>query len=180
MVENYEYKAVLWIRHCQACHNLDPRVFGIPTSERKNSVCTKFGQEESLFWGQNFKNYLNDLYNNDFVSDLTGGADLTDNLKEDYFTKEGEQIIKPVSKASLWLKEVTENILKNNLKKVTLNSSLLPRAMETAQIISKGLLQSNLIDEDNKVNRLRFIEEKTDQLANQALFLYQASENIKI
>ena len=57
---NDKYKAVLWVRHCQACHNLFSGAYDrfIKVKEAKNSLCTEYGKSESEYWGQTLSNYF--------------------------------------------------------------------------------------------------------------------------
>ena len=64
-MDNNKYKAVLWVRHCQACHNLFSGAYDrfIKVKEAENSLCTSYGINESEFWAQTLSSSLSELLN---------------------------------------------------------------------------------------------------------------------
>lgn len=56
--------------------------------------------------------------------------------------------------------EERDNLNKMLDNPVNLYSSTLPRAMETAKLISKGLIKDGLIDKDTEIKRIDYIQEK--------------------
>ena len=93
---NDKYKAVLWVRHCQACHNLFSGAYDrfIKVKEAKNSLCTEYGKSESEYWGQTLSNYLSQLLNDLNQQDESNDSkqiNLNKYLNTDYFQENPDQ-----------------------------------------------------------------------------------------
>ena len=187
---NDKYKAVLWIRHCQACHNLFSGAYDrfIKVKEAQNSLCTGYGKSESEYWGQRLSSYLstllNDLNRQD-ESNISKEIDLNKDLNKDYFQENPNESSSAETTETSQLEGGNPVSIKNWLinalasKQVSLSSSILPRAMETAKIISKGINDNDdsIKITSNLINRLDWIEEKMDFLSKTKLKLDRVPEN---
>ena len=187
---NNKFKAVLWVRHCQACHNLFSGAYDrfIKVKEAQNSLCTGYGKSESEYWGQNLSSYLsqllNDLNRQDELN-ISKSIDLDKVLNEDYFKENPNESSTAETSITSELEGGNPASVKNWLintlegKEVSLSSSILPRAMETAKIISKGINDSDdsIKIKSNLINRLDWIEEKMDFLSKSKLKLDRVPEN---
>jgi hypothetical protein len=129
-------KYVLWVRHCYACHN-----------DEKGSLGKWIPGTES-----NRRAYKVDSY-------------CTKELGEKQAFEFGKRYLNILSK----LNEKLHNLPESNLEvpnEVKLYSSALPRAMETAKLISGGMIEtlsklnlSDLFDEDDKDDLEKIIQE---------------------
>ena len=136
-------KYVLWVRHCYACHN-----------DEKGSLGKWIPGTES-----NRRAYKVDSY-------------CTKELGEKQAFEFGKRYLNIHSK----LKKKLHDLPESNLElpnEVKLYSSALPRAMETAKLISGGMIEtlSNLnltenLDEDDKIKRIDHIQEINDGIGD--------------
>lgn len=135
------YRSVLWVRHCFGCHNKVK--WKLTDISSYSKLIPSFGKYETESRKQAYKlpSYCTEELGE--IQALIFGYRLKNILKK--FNNELPEDF-PIKYTSL-----------------DLYSSVLPRAMETAKLISKETLQSNLNEPGDKIKRINFIQEKIEQ-----------------
>jgi len=135
------YRSVLWVRHCFGCHNKVK--WKLTDISSYSKLIPSFGKYETESRKQAYKlpSYCTEELGE--IQALIFGYRLKNILKK--FNNELPEDF-PIKYTSL-----------------DLYSSVLPRAMETAKLISKETIQSGLNNSMDKIKRINFIQEKVEQ-----------------
>ena len=137
------YRAVLWVRHCFGCHNKVKFKATNPLSYAKFIPYTS-SEQQAYKVASYCTAELGEIQSLIFgyrLKNLVGKLDINESINE-FADKE---------------------VFSNAFKKISLYSSVLPRAMETAKLISKETINSNLSNKDDEIKRINFIQEKIEK-----------------
>ena len=148
-------KYVLWVRHCEGCHNKTIKI-NIARKMLIPSLCTTLGEKQSIVFGEKFKSNIKELKSK-LSEETKSKYYITDDITDDKPYPIWDEISLTAGGGSVTERENLNTILDNP---VNLYSSTLPRAMETAKLISKGLINDNLFESTNKIQRIDYIQEQ--------------------
>jgi broad specificity phosphatase PhoE len=156
-------KYILWVRHCEGCHNI-ARGLNFQRSARIPALCTHLGEEQSIAFGHEFMKTIQQLVEKlepktKVEIDTPQKENISLNLKENYFPQRvgGALVVRQDLDEVDALQDMLNKI---GEKGVNLYSSTLPRAMETAKLISKGLLINEVLNKKTEIQRIDYIHEK--------------------
>lgn len=137
------YRAVLWVRHCFGCHNK-----------------VKFKPANPLTYAKFIPNTSSEQQAYKLPSYCTAELGEIQSLIFGYRLK---NLIGKLDIKKSINKFAEKDIFLEEFEKISLYSSVLPRAMETAKLISKETIQSGLNKSSDEINRINFIQEKIEK-----------------
>jgi hypothetical protein len=148
-----EYVYILWVRHCQGCHNVAYKV-NMKQKVFRPALCTSLGEKQSLEFGKELGSSITNLVKK-----------LEEVKRADYEVWEPVDLLNLSDEKFEGFTDFLTGTA-NGPNTVSLYSSTLPRAMETAKFISKGLLETSplLINSNDKIQRVNYIHEKTEDI----------------
>ena len=143
MTSQDNYRAVLWVRHCFGCHNKVKFQAKNPLTYAKFIPYTSSEQQ-----AYKIPSYctaeLGEIQSLIFgyrLKNLIGKLDIKESIN----------------------KFAGEEVFPNSFVTINLYSSVLPRAMETAKLISKETNIENLSNKNDEIKRINFIQEKIEK-----------------